>query len=199
MGKPTDREDMARTEEILDSLVERSARSVIDYAGNRTSPAADLPGKVSLCLDDLLDAAETRLGMTRNGAMVQVLERGIVAWYRGLSANDRLILDLDGTGLFANDDGGAGVNQLRLKLQNGADDDDLDSNDPNPAMAQQQADAYAYQNATYGYTPMTIHSLADGKNGRGGQGYKAGSHQSSKRQRPQSDPRKKRNRGRKRG
>jgi len=191
---------MARTEEILDSLVERSTRNLNDYTGNRTLPQADLPGRVSLCLDDLLEAAEGSLGMTRGGAMVQVIEQGIAAWYRGLSDEHKAILQLEADGLFQEDDCVQKTDQLQLELSNNGAEEEIDPDDPNPAAAQQQADAYAYQNGAFGYTPMTIHSLADNKGGRQGQGHKPkqGSKQNQKKRRPQSDSRKKRNRGRRR-
>ncbi len=193
---------MASSVEILEFLMERSRRQSSEYAGNVRAPELEIPGQLAHLLDDLFEAAGHSLSRTTAQSFGEVVELGIVAWYKNLSTEERGKLGLADSDILGDASDAGDANQLKLSLAQSSEnanandtprDDIDDSGDPSPAAAQQQADAYAYQSAAYGYTPMTIHALGDGKDGRSSQKNQP-RHQKKKR-RPAPDTRRKRNRG----
>ncbi len=154
-------------------LDKRSKRNSSEYQSDRPMPALEIPGRLAMLLDDLLDISETEIGKSPPKTLVEVIELGIYAWYEKL--DDELLA------------------QLEL-IEPRKSDESEDGDDPSPAAAQQQADAYAQSMGTTGYTPMTIHGLA--AKGKGGQDGSAGRRQQGKNRPASSSKRRRRGRGR---
>ena len=154
-------------------LDQRSKRNSSEYQSDRPMPSLEIPGRLAMLLDDLLEISETEIGKSPEKTLVEVVEFGIYAWYEKL--DDKLLAE------------------LKL-IEPKKSDESEDANDPSPAAAQQQADAYAQSIGTVGYTPMTIHSLA--AKGKGGQDGNAGRRQQSKNRPAASSKRRRRGRGR---
>lgn len=79
MRRPTDKEE-ADAQLLYDSLAERSKRDFAEYDGERPSPA--IPGELAFLVDDLLELAEGELGCNRDETLAEVIDLGIVAWFR---------------------------------------------------------------------------------------------------------------------
>ena len=154
-------------------LDQRSKRNTSEYSADRPMPSLEIPGRLAMILDDLLEISEAEIGKSPEKTLTEVVELGIYAWYEKL--DEKLLTE------------------LKLIEPEKADESE-DANDPSPAAAQQQADAYAQSMGTTGYTPMTIHSLA--AKGKGGQDGSAGRRQQNKSRPASSSKRRRRGRGR---
>jgi hypothetical protein len=211
MTKPENEKKPRERDEIFSLLLERTARSRAGYDRPRDLPPYKLPGKVAFLLDDLLESAASGLGRGPEDALAEVVELGIATWYCQLLADQRERIGLGGCEVFDGEACGQSADQLQLSLARNEprgvtapaplprgrhEDDDIE--DPNPAAAQQKADAYAYQTGAFGYTPMTIHTLAEG--GKGQSHPKSGPRPGKKHRPPVQDGgrRSRKNRGRKR-
>ncbi|MCP4602686.1 MAG: hypothetical protein GY847_19585 [Proteobacteria bacterium] len=97
---------------LYKALIENSDRDSVQYQKSRAIPL-EIPGKLALHLDDLLDLAEKENGQKNADALADVIELGIVAWYGRLDSEELTRL---------------GLPTLDL--------------DPDPAEAQAQAQSY---------------------------------------------------------
>ena len=154
-------------------LDQRSKRNTSEYKLDRPMPSLEIPGRLAMLLDDLLEISQVEIGKSPEKTLTEIVELGIYAWYEKL--DEKLLAELE-------------------LIEPRKSDESEDADDPSPAAAQQQADAYAQSMGTTGYTPMTIHSLA--AKGKGGQDGNASRRQKSKNRPAQSNKRRRRGRGR---
>ena len=160
-------------QKLFHLLDRRSKRNTSEYKSDRPMPTIEIPGRLAMLLDDLLETSEAEIGKSPGKTLTEVVELGIYAWYEKL--DDKLLTELE-------------------LIEPKKSDESEDDSDPSPAAAQQQADAYAQTMGTTGYTPMTIHSLA--AKGKSGQEGNAGRRQQSKNRPAPSNKRRRRGRGR---
>jgi hypothetical protein len=158
---------------LFDLLDQRSKRNTSEYKSDRSIPSLEIPGRLAMLLDDLLEISEAKLNRSPGKTLTEVVDLGIWAWYEKL---DKKLLA-----------------ELELIEPEKFDESDEDG-DPSPAAAQHQADAYAQSMGTVGYTPMTGHGLAS--KGKGGQDGNAGRRQQSRNRPASSSKRRRRGRGR---
>ncbi|MCP4674969.1 MAG: hypothetical protein GY854_05580 [Deltaproteobacteria bacterium] len=92
MKKTKDKNAQAK-QALYKALFENSERDSVKYQKSRAMPL-EIPGKLALHLDDLLDLAEKENGQKNEDALSDVIELGIAAWYGRLDSEDLTRLGL---------------------------------------------------------------------------------------------------------
>ncbi len=160
-------------QKLFHLLDQRSKRNTSEYKSDRPMPSLEIPGRLAMLLDDLLEISEAKLKRSPGKTLTEVVELGILEWYEKL--DNKLLAELE-------------------IIEPEKSDESEEAGDPSPAAAQHQADAYAQSMGTTGYTPMTAHSLA--AKGNGGQDGNASQRQQNKNRPALSSKRRRRGRGR---
>jgi len=158
MRKATEREE-ADAQRLYDALARRSRRDFSAY--NRERPAPPIPGEQSFLVDELLGLVETELGLDRSETLAEVIELGLVAWFRRLEQDEceRLGLPYLGAQRDAVDELRTALDQERAKIAELELEIDAlaEASDPDPAHVQQQI--AQGNNGAPGYVPMSSHSM----------------------------------------
>lgn len=135
--------------EIFDSLAKLSPSLSVSTNTPKLSPAAEIPGDLAFCLDILMNTIGEKINLGPAAVLEKILDVGIDNWISQLPDTAKRQMGLIG--------GAAPRSSF---------DAEEDENDPDPAHAQQAA--YAQMTESYGYTPLTAHSVnAKGGNGKG--------------------------------
>jgi hypothetical protein len=157
MRKSTEREE-ADAQRLYDALARRSRRDFSEYDGER--PAPPIPREQSFLVDELLGLVEDELGLDRGETLAEVIELGLVAWFRRLGQEDCERLGLPYLGAAPE-----AVKELRTALEKERariaeleiEIDALASaSDPDPAKIQQKLAANGGD--APGYVPMSSHA-----------------------------------------
>ena len=139
--------------EIFESLAKLSPEQVVGISIPQMAPAVEIPGELAFCLDTLMNTVGQKMNLSPQSVLEKILTTGIESWVTQLSDQTKKSIGLMTAAPVAR--------QLEAS--------DWDDDDPDPAHAQQAA--YAQLTESYGYTPLTAHSMNKSKNsgGRGEQ------------------------------
>ena len=158
MKKVTEREE-SDAQRLYDALARRSRRDFSEYDGVR--PAPPIPGEQSFLVDELLGMIETELGLDRSETLAEVIELGLVAWFRRLDPDEceRLGLPYLGGQPDAVEELRAALDRERAKIAELEIEIDAlaAASDPDPAKIQQQM--ILNGGDAPGYVPMSSHSM----------------------------------------
>ena len=158
MKKATEREE-ADAQRLYDALARKSRRDFSEYDGER--PAPPIPGEQSFLVDELLGLVETELGLDRSETLAEVVELGLVTWFRRLEQDEceRLGLPYLGAAPDAVEELRAALDRERAKIAELEIEIDAlaSASDPDPAKIQQQI-AMSGGDAP-GYVPMSSHAM----------------------------------------
>ncbi|MBN2340789.1 MAG: hypothetical protein JXX29_11390 [Deltaproteobacteria bacterium] len=138
--------------EIFDSLARLSPDSPAMSTSPQQSPTAEIPGELAFCLETLMNKVGKEMNLSPQSVLERILDAGVDGWVGQLSDNTKRSVGL--------------INGKPHTSKIIAHDDIDDEDDPDPAHAQQAA--YAQMTESYGYTPLTAHTMsANGQsNGR---------------------------------
>jgi hypothetical protein len=158
MKKVTEREE-GDAQRLYDALARRSRRDFAEYDGER--PAPPIPGEQSFLVDELLGMVEAELGFDRSETLAEVIELGLVTWFRRLEPDEceRLGLPYLGGQPDAVDELRAALDRERAKIAELEIEIDAlaSASDPDPAKIQQQM--VMNNGDAPGYVPMSSHSM----------------------------------------
>lgn len=135
--------------EIFDSLAKLSPQQFVGTSVPQMAPAVEISGELAFCLETLMTTVGQKMNLTPQSVLEKILTTGIESWVGQLSDHTKKSIGLSAAGAAS-----------RL-----TDATDWDDEDPDPARAQQAA--YAQLTESYGYTPLTAHSMSKPKSGNG--------------------------------
>lgn len=135
--------------EIFDSLAILSSDSSASSTTPKRSPSVNISDELALCLDALMNTVGKQMNLSPQSVFERILDAGIESWVEQLSDKTKKSV---------------GMIKTAAVEKTAHTDEVYEDNDPDPAHAQQAA--YAQMTESYGYTPLTAHSV--GKSGNGG-------------------------------
>lgn len=158
MRKPTAREQ-EEAKRLYDALAARGDRDSSQSEEQRPLPS--LPGELASMVDDLLDVAHNELGLDRGETLTELIDLGLVAWFRRLDPDEceRLGLPHLGADPSAIEELRAALDAERAKVAELETEIDAlaQASDPDPAKVQQRLRADG--SIAPGYVPMSSHSM----------------------------------------